>query len=325
MSSSSPSSATRVTIVAIAGLLVLGAGIAVGVSAYRTDATTASAPAIVGVTAKPERVVPAAEAPAFDVVRVAPDGGAVLAGRAEPGATVTVQENGRVLGETQADRSGTWTLVPQAKLQPGATALTLSSTAPDQARTMVAEAPVVVVVPAPAQSTPAPALAVVLPPSAPSRTLQATGRALGLDTVDYDEHGTIRFSGTAPAGADVRAYVDNTRAGDASAGPDGHWVLSPPGELRVGVHTLRLDQITAQGRVAARVEMPFQRETLATAAIAPDQVVVQPGQNLWRLARQAYGAGIRYTVIFVANRDQIRDAKLIYPGQVFAVPDSAAR
>ncbi len=47
---------------------------------------------------------------------------------------------------------------------------------------------------------------------------------------------------------------------------------------------------------------------------------MQPGQNLWRLARRAYGAGIRYTVIFLANRDQIRDARLIYPGQVFATP-----
>jgi len=49
-------------------------------------------------------------------------------------------------------------------------------------------------------------------------------------------------------------------------------------------------------------------------------VVVQPGQNLWRLARSAYGTGVRYTVIYLANRDQIRDPRLIYPGQAFAVP-----
>ncbi len=47
---------------------------------------------------------------------------------------------------------------------------------------------------------------------------------------------------------------------------------------------------------------------------------MQPGQNLWRMARRAYGSGLRYTVIFLANKDQIRDASLIYPGQVFAVP-----
>jgi nucleoid-associated protein YgaU len=53
-------------------------------------------------------------------------------------------------------------------------------------------------------------------------------------------------------------------------------------------------------------------------------VVVQPGESLWRIARHAYGQGIRYTVIFAANHDQIRDPDLIYPGQAFAVPQNAS-
>ncbi len=36
--------------------------------------------------------------------------------------------------------------------------------------------------------------------------------------------------------------------------------------------------------------------------------------------RRAYGTGVRYTVIYLANRDQIRDPRLIYPGQAFATP-----
>jgi nucleoid-associated protein YgaU len=47
---------------------------------------------------------------------------------------------------------------------------------------------------------------------------------------------------------------------------------------------------------------------------------VQPGQNLWRIARQTYGRGVRYTVIYAANRDVIRDPNMIFPGQVFALP-----
>jgi nucleoid-associated protein YgaU len=53
-------------------------------------------------------------------------------------------------------------------------------------------------------------------------------------------------------------------------------------------------------------------------------VVVQPRQNLWRLARRAYGAGIRYTVIYQANHDQIRDPRLIYAGQIFTIPPPPA-
>jgi len=44
------------------------------------------------------------------------------------------------------------------------------------------------------------------------------------------------------------------------------------------------------------------------------------GDNLWNIARAHYGEGLRYTVIFDANKGQIRDPDLIYPGQVFSVP-----
>ena len=37
-------------------------------------------------------------------------------------------------------------------------------------------------------------------------------------------------------------------------------------------------------------------------------------------ARQAYGGGVLYTLIYTANVEQIRDPDLIYPGQVFQVP-----
>ena len=50
-------------------------------------------------------------------------------------------------------------------------------------------------------------------------------------------------------------------------------------------------------------------------------VIIRRGDSLWRVARRNYGKGIRYTTIFEANRDQVRDADLIYPGQVLKVPE----
>ena len=47
---------------------------------------------------------------------------------------------------------------------------------------------------------------------------------------------------------------------------------------------------------------------------------VERGDSLWRISRQVYGRGIRYTEIFEANQDQIRNPDLIYPGQVFVLP-----
>ncbi|RMH41100.1 MAG: LysM peptidoglycan-binding domain-containing protein, partial [Alphaproteobacteria bacterium] len=88
-------------------------------------------------------------------------------------------------------------------------------------------------------------------------------------------------------------------------------------------------------------EIPFRREdpeavralASAQAPAAPEGeeapkavsrvelVTVQPGYTLWGISRRSYGRGILYVQIFEANRDQIRDPDLIYPGQIFKVPD----
>ena len=88
-----------------------------------------------------------------------------------------------------------------------------------------------------------------------------------------------------------------------------------PGNLE-----LRLDQLAAGGRVAQRLAVPLAR--MAVEPAPGQDYVVQHGNSLWRIARQAYGAGTRYVIIYSANPDQIRDPGRIYPGQVFKLPKS---
>jgi nucleoid-associated protein YgaU len=80
--------------------------------------------------------------------------------------------------------------------------------------------------------------------------------------------------------------------------------------------------VEAPSVVAAQV--PAAAEPVPEAAATPTQVVIQPGNNLWKLSRQIYGKGILYTVIYEANKDQIRKPSLIYPGQIFLTPEAAA-
>jgi hypothetical protein len=57
---------------------------------------------------------------------------------------------------------------------------------------------------------------------------------------------------------------------------------------------------------------------------APVTITVQPGFTLWGIAQQSYGDGVMYVQVFEANKDKIRDPDLIYPGQVFAMPEGEA-
>jgi hypothetical protein len=68
---------------------------------------------------------------------------------------------------------------------------------------------------------------------------------------------------------------------------------------------------------------------VSAATIEPEGVAVVPrigtavvnrGDNLWHISRSTYGQGVRYSKIYDANRDQIRNPAVIFPGQIFVLP-----
>jgi len=270
--------------------------------------------------------------PVFDIVRVAPVGSAVTAGRGEPGATIQLLADGEPLaftseGGEQTDiqtinERGEWVIIPDEPLPSGAIELSLRMVLPD-GREMQSEQ--VVVVSIPEQRGPTP-LVVVGRPGEASRVwqcpscLDAEMGTLVLETVDYDSTGAVIFSGRAEAGTTVRVFANGALVGEASVGRDGRWDLQANSLLAPGVYDLQIDQVDANGDVTAVIVLPFERVAPEALNLGPDSVVVQPGNSLWRLARRLYGEGVQYTVIYEANRDQIRDPDLIYPGQVFDAP-----
>lgn len=143
---------------------------------------------------------------------------------------------------------------------------------------------------------------------------------LTLDAIDYDETGQLALSGRSPKGNRVQVYINNKPIGAAPADEKGHWRLAPEKKVAAGIHTMRADQIDNAGKVTARVETRFARAEPLSGSPQDETVSVRPGNSLWRIARRVYGRGIRYTVIYEANQGQIRNPDLIYPGQVFHLP-----
>ncbi len=146
------------------------------------------------------------------------------------------------------------------------------------------------------------------------------GGDLTLESLSYDEDGNVSLSGRAAPGGAVIPYIDGALSGEAVADAEGRWRLTLESPLEAGQYDLRIDQIDETGAVVARLETPFQRAALTMPTVDEPLVVIQPGNNLWVIARRVYGRGVLYTQIFEANRGQIADPDLIYPGQIFVVP-----
>ena len=371
-------------------------------------------PAATGVEQEPTTAEePAVTPPSFDTVRITPDGWAVIAGRAEPGARVTVRSASIDLGWETADRRGEWTLVPYIAIPPGDHELWAIATLPDGTQ-VESEHVLVVSVPDPDEDGGS-VLAVLVPregegrstvlqkPEArdealdvasrddaapdetpadapdtaetpdtadtpgmadagdPSDTADEADTADAADTagtetaaaapetatggtpdedqvaaaepsdaadegpivlgsVDYDDKGDLTFTGKGEPETDLNVYIDDEHVGTVETTEEGDWQVEPEADVEPGSYTLRVDQVDPAGVVLARIETPLVRARPELLMLGDAIVVVQPGNSLWRIARRTLGGGIHFTEIYEANRSQIGDPALIYPGQIFTVP-----
>jgi len=149
--------------------------------------------------------------------------------------------------------------------------------------------------------------------------------AIALDAITYDDAGEVQLQGRGRGASFARVYLDNAPLTGVRIAPNGAWRLALP-DVAQGGYTLRVDEVDSAGRVTSRVETPFKRENRMTLTTDVDgarvsAITVQPGNTLWAIARDNYGQGPMYVKLFAANRDRIRDPDLIYPGQVFAIPE----
>jgi nucleoid-associated protein YgaU len=352
----------RIATIAMAGLVALGVALAVAYRLGYVGTAPSSAPQPAEsepLAAPPEGALPKSESatpheqaaapspqkpgaagevvPSFDVVRIDPQGNAVMAGRAAPGAEVAILDKDKEIGRVTADANGEWVWVPEAPLKPGSLELGLSAQVPGQPAVQ-SKSTVVLVVPEPHKDiagretgSGSGALVLKVPkegglsevvqaPGTPGTPSDVQAGRLTLDVIDYDEKGKLALGGRAQPGAHLRVYLDNEVLGETTTADSGRWMLRPERPVATGTYRLRVDGIGGDGKVIARIELPFTRSERVADVNGMSSVIVQPGNSLWRIARRSYGSGVQYTVIYEANKEQIRDPDLIYPGQIFTIP-----
>jgi nucleoid-associated protein YgaU len=292
--------------------------------------------------------------PAFDVVNVDPSGEAVIAGRAAPNEKVELRDAGKTVAEATADASGQFVIIPPT-LTPGDHSLTLAdadkAAQPAVSDTVAVSVPVQVAKAAPAAPT---------NPSGPTasplgmRTLAtpapAVGARVAIQSVEADTVGGLVAKGLAEPNATVRLYLNQADLAEAKTQSDGRWSLTIQSGLTPGGYVMRAEEIgPSAANVVASADTPFAYPDTPTPAptasavasanaepsVAPspaDPVVasvqtkrVATGHTLWALSQSYYGDPTRYPAIVEANRAQIHNPNVIFPGQVFVVPKSNSK
>lgn len=249
--------------------------------------------------AAPTETTGQAEAlPAFgiEVWRVDSEGAGLVAGNAPAGAEVSVFVDGALISKATAIDANSYVVMFTLPPNENASLMTLTAVLKDGTELPSPEAialapiagPVTVAAAEPtpeaapdavgaAENTAEPPATLLLTeggakpsPAEATKLAEAAAKAgqvasVVVSTISYTPEGAVLLAGTGQPDLAVRLYLDNALVAEAAVQPDATWqtVLA---DTPAGIYTLRADQVDQDGKVSARFETPFKRETLQSLA-----------------------------------------------------------
>ena len=264
--------------------------------------------------------------PTFDIINVDEEGQLIIAGRAGKNQLVQIYNGDQLLGEVTTNQFGEFVFMPDEKLVPGAYDLSLVSDGVkslDSVSIIVPENQSIV-----ATGNKANDVIVTLNDSDGTikKVIQGASNSseannLSFDSLSYSDKGSLNLSGKAKPGSKIDIYIGQKLVGTAYADTEGYWNIILDQPVNPGDYILRFNEIQ-NDNIIASLETPIRQIDLSEIEVSDNMILVQPGNSLWRISRRFYGEGIMYTLIFKANQDQIDNPDLIFPGQIFEIPNS---
>ena len=147
-------------------------------------------------------------------------------------------------------------------------------------------------------------------------------------SLSWEDKSKLRLSGFAGGGNSMRAYFDNQFIAsikwNVSERDDKvhRWSMVTRALMQPDKpYNLRAELLGEDESVVQVTEIEISAESLEIGSDGSDMLVIHKGDALWRIAYRAYGQGVRYVDIFKRNNNRINNPDLIYPNQIFAIPD----
>ncbi|MDC3293671.1 Ig-like domain-containing protein [Alphaproteobacteria bacterium] len=312
-----------------------------------------------GTSLQPPNATPAAPL-TIDLARVKPDGAAVFAGTAAPNAKIRIFEGDILLGETIANANGEWVIVLEKSLAAGQHLISVAMERSDGTTEMADRSlaveiyqdtetkPLVALLPETATEVPVliqspddvdkakpaattsgtivadAAEAAPAKPQAKRQIAASQIAALAPSAIVWRDASRILISGTSRGGVRVTVNDAKGQFGEALVLADGAWQVAGSLDMDIAVNQLRFVLFDDANQIIARYDLPVKARDLAKGQDGSPLVVVNKGDMLWRIAYHQLGEGVKYVDIVRRNQQDIADPDLIYPKQIFAVPQSSA-
>ena len=255
----------------------------------------------------------------FDVIRITPQGDAVMAGRTEPNTEIFIFDSDTKLSSVLSDPNGEWVWVSKVPLDKGIKKLRLFHI-DEKGIKHESDENVVIFLEGDLENSPI--VAKFLSSDGEDIEIYNKGNfknGMSIDYVNYLPNLDILISGQMIPNKKIEFFVDNELIGNVTSDDFGSWNFTY--NLKSYNEDLEVLAVSIIDEKEVTLTIPLSYKEFSSTELEKRKFVVQPGNSLWRIARKTLGGGIFYTEIFKSNYAKISDPNLIFPGQVFIIPN----
>jgi len=251
----------------------------------------------------------------FDIVRLDKKGDVVIAGKTSPNIKVDILDGNETLASVFSDSNGDWVWVSEKSLPEGIKRFNLKHF--DGEDEFFSHQNIIIL-----REKNKYLSSKILRFSKDSslEIINNNQKILGLslDVAEYFDEDGLMLTGRAKPNTKVNLFFSDNFIKESISNNRGVWKMELKKFNFENNNLIITTEIEGQN---IKLKTKIFEKKIDPNFIFEKEVIVKNGNSLWRIARKTLGGGVYYSEIYKNNIKEIENPDLIFPGQVFNIPN----
>ena len=251
----------------------------------------------------------------FDIVRLDKTGNVVIAGKTIPNIKVDILDGNEILASVFSDSNGDWVWISENPLPEGIKRFNLKHF--DGEHEFFSHQNIIIL-----REKNKYLSSKILKYSKTSSIEIINNKkkilGLSLDIAEYLDEDSLMLTGRTKPNAKVKLFFSDNFIKDSTSDNRGVWKIELKNFEFTDNNLIVTTEIEGQ---KIKLKTKIFEKKIDPNFIFEKEVIVKNGNSLWRIARKTLGGGVYYSEIYKSNMKEIENPDLIFPGQVFNIPN----
>ena len=251
----------------------------------------------------------------FDIVRLDKNGNVVIAGKTLPNIKVDILDGNETLASVFSDSNGDWVWISETPLTEGIKRFNLKHFNGEDE--FFSEQNIIMLRDKNNYSS---SKILKFSKNSTIEIINNNRKILGLtlDIVEHLDNNSLILTGRTKPNSTVSLFFSNNFIEDSRSDKNGNWKMELENFKLMDNDLMITTEIEGQ---KIKLKTRIFDEKIDPNFILEKEITVKDGNSLWRIARKTLGGGIYYSEIYKNNIKEIENPDLIFPGQVFNIPN----